>query len=219
MIFAGIDPDMHTCAIATVNEDLTLVGLTIMRVTKKLKTHAAISAMCSQMGRGVRPGELTITAHAVEAQEIYMEGPNKTPNPRNILHLAAISGAALTMLAVASPTSIPYFPLPVQWKGSIEKIIQQRRYLAKAGFQLEQIGEMGGKEPYCYIKDYKSDESNKINDGDWKHLTDAIGLAQYAAKEYMEGERRKLALARARGNVVIDKSKVYLLQPHSGRIN
>lgn len=193
MYFIGCDPDLSSTALAAVTDIGKLRELRVFRAYTKLamiKTIGWVDSFCFV--------EKT-NAFAVEAQEIYPSGPNKTKNPGDILHLSQVAGALLGRCFEDYRLGIEfgYFPLPVQWKGSIPKIIHHRRILNKAGIPADYVGEAGGKDPYCYIKAGPWHDAFP-NKGDWKHLCDAIGLAQYAAKRYSDDFSKTTALAKAR---------------------
>lgn len=187
MLFLGFDPDLHTSAFATVDENMEVVNLHIFRVPATLKGREAVKAMADTINMNGRwAGGVVFGGYAVEAQEIYPTGPQRTKNPTSILLLGHISGAALCALSgVYGVGEHRYFPTPIQWKGSIPKIIHHRRILTRAGYNDAQIFETGSKEDgYCGLID------SAFNRGDWKHLTDAIGLAQWAANQYLNAQQK-----------------------------
>lgn len=176
MYFLGLDPDMHSIGGAMVDADGRLLMPFVIR-SEGGKEKAAVVAMLQKAAEFLGGSE--VLAMAVENQELYLTGPSRTKNPRSILHLAQVAGGLLGIMLSNQPSSQIYFPKPVEWKGSIDKLPHHRRILAHAGIEPHRIKVMGGKDPYCSVSGFEH-----INAGDWKHVTDAIGLAQYAAKQY-----------------------------------
>lgn len=203
-LFLGCDPDLHTCAFAIVREDFCIERVWVVR-SEGSKEHAAVLGMIKALWNSdITPYPDPIrrmTAAAVEAQEIYLTGKGRTKNPRNILHLGHVSGAVLTRFD--GFLEMAYFPLPNQWKGQVDKLTHHRRILTKAGIGPSYIFEKGGKNPYCGIQ---ATGCSNIGDmdlshGDWLHVTDAIGLAQYAAERYVTEMRKQELLSKVRGGV------------------
>lgn len=189
MLFLGCDPDLHTTAFAVVDENMRLQQeegcLKIVKVHEKLTGPDAVKEMVVILG-AMTPA-WPIGSFAVEAQQIIPSGKNRTRRPQDIVLLGHVAGAALGMRVVPSSV-IRYFPLPVQWKGSVCKIIHHRRILNRAGYsdaQIFQVGKVTDKyDGYCGLV------GSSFNKGDWKHLTDAIGLAQWAADQYLNEQRK-----------------------------
>lgn len=200
-LFLGCDPDLHTCAFATVREDMSIHQVWAVR-SEGSKEQEAVLGMIRAFMKDHREVGLMhsgVAAYAVEAQEIYLTDKGRTKNPRNILHLGHISGAVLFKEAGYFFDAVPYFPLPGQWKGQVDKLTHHRRILIKAGVHPTQMFEAGSKDPYCgCLKDVVVG-SRDLNSGDWKHVTDAIGLAQYAAERYLTETRKQELLTKVRG--------------------
>lgn len=176
--FLGVDPDLSSTACAVVDETGNEVGkwMTLSRSRDSLlqmKNLTVVDCLSHvQEYDGV----------AVEAQQHIPRkaGQKFEIDPNDLIHIAQVAGAAIGMAKkyLKYPLGIILFPLPVQWKGSVPKHIHQNRILRKAGYAAEQIGIAGsGDRKHCYIKD------SEFGKGDWKHLADAIGLAQWAAEQ------------------------------------
>lgn len=184
MNFIGIDPDCNTPAVACVDEQGKLQWVNILR-----GGHGALGISLGVFDFTIP--EFGFTAAAVEAQEVYLKGKGRTKNPRDIVALAQVAGVMVAWLAMHrtvygkdSPCEI-MMPLPVQWKGNVPKHIHHRRILAKAGIDEKFLVPMGGNDPYLAVsEDALIRNSGKIILSDWKHLTDAVGLAQYAAEKF-----------------------------------
>lgn len=202
MLFLGCDPDMHSTAFAAVDETMKILAVEVCNVPAKLKGTDAVLAMIDSFPWAM--DNLKVWANpsscAVESQELYK---GMTKNPRDIMHLAQVAGAAcLKFTQCMIPDTVLYFPAPVQWKGSRDKLSHHKHILARAKVPVQFIGEMGGKEPYCFIyPDYANANISGASDltpSDWKHVIDAIGLAQYAAERYTFETSKAKALAIAR---------------------
>lgn len=205
MLFLGCDPDMHSMSFAAVDETLAIRWVGIVRVPDTLKEQDAAIAMIQQLAHYNYPvfTDHNIMAGAVEAQEIYLTGPSKTKNPRSILHLGNVAGAGLAVVAGACIAGTVYFPTPVRWKGSRDKLPHHWHILNRAKVPASHVREMGGKEPYCSIlPSFPIIGAEELNPGDWKHVLDAVGLAQYAAETWLFQDRKTKLLnaARSSGN-------------------
>lgn len=187
MPFLGLDPDMHSIGGALVNINGQLLEPFVIR-SKGNKEKVAVMDMLKIAAEFLH--QSNVIAVAIENQELYLSGPSHTKNPRSILHLAQVAGGLLGIVLSNSLTAQIHFPKPVEWKGSIDKLPHHRRILAHAGIDDSRISVMGGKEPYCSVSGYEN-----INPSDWKHVTDAIGLAQYAAKMYKFNEDKRRFLS------------------------
>jgi hypothetical protein len=200
MIFLGGDPDMHTCGLATVDENLKPTWVGCLRVDAKYKEQEAIVRMVQRINThwfNAMPVEQE-NSYAVESQEMYRYGRQSDTNPRNLLHLAHISGALLCRLNYIFPGGGGYLPKPAEWKGTVDKLVYQKWILQKAGVPFNTVVVLGGKKPYCSLLTSDIPGSSDLNPGDWKHVVDAIGLAQYAATRYLKESRKAAALAAVR---------------------
>jgi len=168
MIILGIDPDLHNTGIAT------LLGsqvreVAVARVSRRLKGRDAVLAMVDSIASTV--GLLTdaVELVVVEGQVIYL---GKTKNPMSILHLAQVAGGALRSGFARSKL----LPEPREWKGSVPKQIHQARVLTELGWAFERRGTV--KDGYCVPTSAPNVfGAGALRPSDWKHVTDAIGLA------------------------------------------
>ena len=185
--FIGIDPDLHHLSIAVVDHNNRIIDLKVLEVPESFTAQRAIAAMARQI-KAAAPWMESFhpSYYVVEAQELYLTGPYKTPNPRSILHLATVAGAAL---AHAPTGAEVIFPTPVQWKGSVDKQIHQARVLHNAGLPMMSIGKGAG---YCYPINNPLGWPTFLQ-GRWKHLADAVGLAQYGVKLLLEKQRKQFS--------------------------
>lgn len=207
MFYLGIDPDTSRTAMAFI-ECATgrLEAVYLVKQPKEVKERS-VGMACRVADALIRPyllnpdvpdGKLThefirlpdpsnfpTLACAVEGQEIY-RGMSKTRSPEDILKLGPISGAAISCLHLLWPATEIYMPQPKQWKGQVPKRAHQARILQACGME---YATAGGANGYCFPT--KGHENvvgaADINQGDWKHVVDAIGLAMYARQRHSLG--------------------------------
>jgi len=178
----GIDPDLHHTGLALlcdgcdVGTELAVLDVKCIAAAG-LKCEAAVIEMVHQLSIDWFPGSIGLgpVLITVEAQEIYLGGATK--NPRNIMHLAQVAGAALACATRQFINPILYFPRPATWKGQVPKQIHQERTLDKLGWPCRRVGTLKGG--YCYptassIVDIARAPLPKTH---WKHVVDAMGLA------------------------------------------
>lgn len=188
--FLGIDPDTHDMPVAEVDEAGKLVRIDMLTVSKKLTGRDALIEMCSKLNtcsKGIALCEKYFIAVTVEGQELYQFGKSKTANPKSIMFLATVAGAAMSAYG---STAHLYMPTPQEWKGTVPKQIHQARILSRMGVNYVSTGS------YSFPTSL-SIGSVTLSRGDWKHAVDAIGLAQWGREQYQAEQARK---ARAEGS-------------------
>lgn len=174
--FIGVDPDLHTPSVACVDFRGAVVGLWVGRVIKELKGADAVIASAKAITEHLRVATYGAQVAAIEGQDLYLGGDRATKNPKSILAVAQVAGAAVGVMSYRCRVLLP---LPRDWKGSVPKGIHQARICQRLGWPYRAAG---GKEGYCVPTDPPV-KFEKFKGGDWKHLLDAIGLAQWAAKQ------------------------------------
>jgi len=199
MRFIGADPDLHTLSLAAVDENSVLREVLVIKNLKGLKEREAAVELIHQLvhhGHSMPCLRHPVTAMAVESQEIAYAAQSGA-NPRSVLAIAPISGA-LVFLAQCTDAEMVLLPAPQKWKGSVKKIDHHRRIFKKMGWEYEE------KSGYCcpvagYRKhlEYIECFNGKLNPGDWKHITDSVGLALYAKSEYEKAKHKEMILKRA----------------------
>ncbi len=160
----GIDPDTRNTgwALATKHK-LIAVGV--------IRGDGTVESMFVA-AHGV-PVQRDMDLIGVEGQEIHHGG--KAP-PHDIIKLAqfaGVIGAALKGI-YCCPLEIPK---PSEWKKQVPKPIHQRRSYTAYGLRCDEAA------GYCYpVGDLSAIEgASALNQGDWKHVGDAIGLARWGA--------------------------------------
>lgn len=131
----------------------------------------------------------------VEAMRIHRNaGDSSTKNPQSLVDLSFLGG----IVAAAALATIPASTvLPVEasyWKGTLKKKVQHSRLLTQLGWDKQVLSD------YARPKTFPADLSalSQVSKGDWKHVMDAIGLAQWGVRQ-LEDERRRRARVERRG--------------------
>lgn len=186
----GIDPDVHGCAFAQIiEEDSGKRSLKVCVVRQKDgKGRDAALALIRQDAFDIAVQGLTLDSHypdvlTVEGQDVRYTGKTSFANPQDVCNLSLISGAAIAY----SVADTIYCPFPREWKGTVRKDVKQRRILSELGIRFT---EYGGDHPYPVPVDFEQYCVGKVNAGDWKDLTDAVGLASWGLEKYKEGMKR-----------------------------
>lgn len=187
MIFLGVDPDLHTTALAFADE-AKVYAVKVVRVDAKLKGVDAVVAMCRAIEleafafvhgdcKQIHDVLAPPTGLVVEGQRYHHGRGGPKANPEDLINLATVSGSALA----GGPDGITYRPLPHEWKGTISKDAHQGHVCRALGWEFERRGT--GRGAYCVpTKGHEAVlgiEALKVSD--WKHCLDAIGLARWGA--------------------------------------
>jgi hypothetical protein len=186
-LILAFDPDTHHTGVAVVDTDGRPVFVGVCSVPAKFKGAEAVCEMVKVLRNILWPEVLAerivagsvIVAIVVEGQEItYSARSGK--NPRSLLPVAQIAGAALAVHAMIDRQL--FLPYPAEWKGQVPKQIHQARICNKLGWAYELVGDKvtGYARPTGMPAMYVAGAA-KLNPGDWKHVMDAIGLGMWAA--------------------------------------
>jgi hypothetical protein len=216
MNFLGIDPDMHHLGMAIVDEHFHIVRVfTIKNRGPGPKDavpsgYEAVILMAKKLSEIVKQSPITNPLHpayapvaaAVEGQQVYGKGPTNKTDPNDLKNLATVTGFSLMACLGAVPEV--YVPLPAEWKGQVKKRASQKLILEKAGV-LAYFHEAGSdtnqSAGYMALNDDAPGDlipgSEAILSGQWRHVNDAVGLAQYASRTYQEGVVKAKLLAEA----------------------
>jgi hypothetical protein len=123
----------------------------------------------------------TIVA-AVEGQDVSYTTRTSQAKPQSICDLSLITGAFLGVLGqYLEPGKTLFCPTPHAWKGSVPKKINQARTLTALGLPYTV---KGGQRPYCVPDGWKGISAKGVTSSNWYDLSDAAGLALYAAKQF-----------------------------------
>jgi len=204
VIFIGVDPDVHHTALAAIDDEGLLVGMHMIVVPSKLKGPDAVIKGCVLAAKGMAAMRaswgLDTAVIAVENQEIsYTAKSGK--NPRSMLPVAQVAGAYLTCLNHSFPVATAYFPTPAGWKGQVPKQIHQARICKAQNWEYLSLCTQGG---YCQptsapvVTDSAAIAriDSEYGKSAWKHMLDALGLAQWARARYISDVRKSEALAK-----------------------
>ena len=199
MRFIGADPDLHTLSLVAVDENSDLREVLVIKNLKGLKGREAAVELIHQLvlhGYSMPCLSHPVAALVVESQEIAYTAQSGA-NPRSLLLIAPLSGA-LVFLAHCVEIEQVLLPTPQKWKGSVKKVDHHCRIFKKLGWEYEE------KSGYCCPVagyednlDYLECFNGKLNSGDWKHITDSVGLALYAKSEYEKVKHKEMILERA----------------------
>lgn len=205
-IFFGVDPDLHNPVIAAVNAAGICTGVLVIERKGKTEREAVVELIAelretwgtSVWAAGI--GYVTDTDYvAIEAQELYNVGLEKTKNPRDILFLGHVAGALIAIFAETVRRDHIFFPAPIQWKGNVPKHVHHVRILDKLGWTAEAKVQtnMTIYVPHETSPNFPA-SAKGLHYKLWYHILDAIGLAQHAREKVMKKEQMNNALARAR---------------------
>jgi hypothetical protein len=181
----GIDPGVQSCALAVVNDQLAIERVAFVKVKQSLSPDEALMHMVNIVQTAVADLGRDVEVFVVEGQQVY-GGRGGVP-ANDLLSLANVAGALLgycAMEAGKTPGSVVYFPRPRQWKGQQPKDVNQANTLTKLGLQ---YAVAKGQEPYCYPTGCAQVSRVRgwhgTNRGDWKHISDAAGLALWGVEK------------------------------------
>lgn len=174
MIILGVDPDLHSTAVALLITENNRLQFQAVKVEKTPRTKVGKLAVIDQIIQlRIASGFIQWVPEVlvVESQEIYLGGGGKGAMPGDLISLAQVAGGALSAFTTQHCTQI-FLPRPAEWKGQVPKPIHQARTYKEMGWEWEQ------GDSYAWPKDLRG-----LNRGDWQHMGDAMGLALWGWKE------------------------------------
>lgn len=155
----GLDPDTKATGIAIVeNGVLDWVGTAVAQ-------GATAADRRQSMARELH--DVFVNVGGIDV--VVIEWQNIRPGdkrPNDILELAAVAGMALSLAGMVSPTKI-LTPLPVQWKGTVDKKIHQSRTITKVGL----------RQDLTLTNNVPINGAEHVKPAHRTHVIDAIGLA------------------------------------------
>jgi hypothetical protein len=179
MLVLGIDPDLHTTGWAAYDSNLRkVIAVGCLKVPRKLTGFDAIEATMVKCRSECWGGIVNVLV--VEGQELYL---GNTKNTRSILDLALCAGALMGTTYTGSGDIL--CPKPAEWKGQVPKYIHHKRILDGLGVASYRVGVT--KSTFAILPEKDSlhllPDGDRLKNGDWKHVTDAIGLAIWGAEK------------------------------------
>jgi hypothetical protein len=174
MFVLGIDPDLHSTGWA-VYDGKEVVAVGCIKVPRKLTGMGAIGTMMMAAKGECWGGVVDVLV--VEGQELYL---GNTKNTRSILDLALCAGTIMGVVYTGSGAKYVLCPKPAEWKGQVPKHIHHRRILDGLGVAYALVGTTVVPEKTSL---HLLPGGATLKNGDWKHVTDAIGLAIWGAEK------------------------------------
>lgn len=134
MYALGIDPDLHTCGWAFVNDGCKVRSMGTARVLKEHRGFVAGAYMGTELHDALLDarddGLVRPAAIVVETQKVYL---GTKVRPQDLVSLAFGAGAAMQAAVSVYPSVDVLLPEPGEWKGSIPKAAFTRRLRARFG--------------------------------------------------------------------------------------
>jgi hypothetical protein len=186
MVSIGIDPDVHTCAIACLIDHAEGIEIAVGIIRNNQGKGREASLQMTEKIKKEFEKYTVAEAHVltVEGQDVRYTGKTSRANPQDICNLALITGAAYACI----PSNVKYSPLPREWKGTVPKHIKQCRILDDLGIRYTMAG---GTHPYPVPTNFERYCVGQVNASDWQDLTDALGLAAWGLAKYKATLRLK----------------------------
>ena len=186
-MIAAVDPDLHTSAVCFWEVGAELPNaLTVLRIRGGIRGFKGQDcAVRLQHEMKIKDGQLGIVNLAViEGQRFRKAKGAETKNAQSLIDLATVTGVFAGRPEFAETLIVE----PSTWKGSVPKAIHQARILGKIpGTKFVQ------RKEYCYPTEGPLMALGKdagLRKGDWKHVVDAIGIAQWTINKIKEYEQR-----------------------------
>lgn len=174
MFTIGVDPDMHTPALALLengrcrNAALGRVSASLTGAEAVAEASKLLPVLAADLVKGwLQEPESALVA--VEGQQFY--GAKGRARPQDLINLAQVAGAACAALSPWAERIL--IPLPQQWKGSIPKKVKHKRILNKLGWSFHE-GRVVVPAACPLDVDFPPSK--------WTHVIDAIGLAQWGER-------------------------------------
>ena len=197
-IYIGVDPDVRLLNIAIVTEQKELLAVMLRRNNAPPGIQAIINAakMAKQLAQdmlvyaiGHEGLDGYQTVMVVEGQSmqhaVQKRREGKKVNFDSILQVGQVAGAI--MGTFNNITEQQHLVLPVVWKGNIPKGIHHQRIYkalnisyAMMGHKSHVLDQYAAPVDFGEITKWSAD---KVNAGDFKDISDSIGLALYGIEK------------------------------------
>jgi hypothetical protein len=171
--FIGCDPDMRNAAYAVVNRNGDLVTAFTVTSLNNVLSQSRAHKDAVQSLIPILDGSVVVAG--VEGQMVYKD--DKKSNPSDLIKLARSSGISCTYLTQSNVKDIQIL-LPSVWKGTAQKHVKQGEILRNLG--QEPVLKGKGDHRYCVPKN----DFLNLSMTQYKHVIDAIGIAQWMHKSY-----------------------------------
>ncbi len=209
-VFVGADPDLHNISYAIFCNGVLYI--LIYKIPVKVKglecVHTFLDVACkhAEALRDVCEDITTVgledRSALIESQDVRYAGKTNNARPQDLIKLATMGGA---MIGVCSALDVPArYIMPAAWKGTIRKAVHQARICTKMGWKYEVSGKdkdivvpIDAADYDCTLITSKEvKENHVINKGEWKHVLDSIGLALFAAEQYLNSNNKQGGVTR-----------------------
>lgn len=181
--FVGIDPDLHNTGIAVVNQFGSVLAVECVSIGTSLRGAKAVVCMSDNLSQDMAyyRDAFHLMRAAVEGQTISF---HQTKNPASIIHLAHVTGCAVS--AISAHTTHPtLIPPPREWKGQVPKQIHHQRICERLGWTFT----LHGTKKSGYASPNDPPVGKQLKPSQWKHVLDAVGLALWVAEKHAREER------------------------------
>lgn len=184
-LYIGIDPDLRLLNAALVTDQKKALAVFARRNKDTGSPVAGSARMACRLVEDViaylvaNPDDLD--AHeihlVIESQNMEYTGRTNNATKDKMVSLCQTTGCLMGAFSNLSTTI--HLVQPINWKGNVPKSIHHQRIYKDAGLTYIMAG---GKEQYAVpavlspLTDWSHD---KINPGDFKDISDSIGLALY----------------------------------------
>jgi len=193
-IYIGVDPDLRVLNAAIIDDDKKLHAVFVRRN----KTGPGPIAVCNAARMACRLIEDVIAflvatpelgqheIHlVVEDQNLQYTGKTNRATLGKLTQLCQVTGCL--MGAFSNMTHEIHLVQPINWKGNVPKGIHHLRIYKDLGLECTPAGAVNDPtQGYCVpncLPEIVTWSHDKVNPGDFKDISDSIGLAAYGIKK------------------------------------
>ena len=192
-IYIGIDPDLRLLnAVIMTTDPEPKIAAILVRRNKEGSGDAAVANAARMACRLIEDVIAYFVSHeelngydeivlVVESQNVEYTGVTNKARKSSMVQLCQVAGCL--MGAFSNMCNSIHLVQPVKWKGSVPKHVHHRRiYKAlDVGFTMAG-GEDGYAVPHMFA-DMCSFSHDKVNPGDFKDISDSVGLALFGYRK------------------------------------